>query len=269
MSKSLTDFSARRSGPEKQGGNVVRVPSHFDPPRWQVDPKAFVATLGHEMRGPLATIHSALDLLCRHRSDPTTREVAERILNRQTQYLSLLVEDMLTFFGSGTERSQLRRQPTVLQGLVDQAIETVRPLATKLGHQLEVVLPSEPVVLVADRTRLVQVLVNLLSNAVKYTKAGGRIGLIAECDSRHLVLRVRDDGIGIDPDDLPYVFEPFWRPRRARDHSPSGLGIGLALVRRFVELHGGEVSALSAGVGHGAEFVVCLPRIMSDEKHMV
>jgi signal transduction histidine kinase len=142
---------------------------------------------------------------------------------------------------------------------VDHAVEAVRPLLEARRHRLTTRLPPEPVTLVADSARLLQILENLLGNAAKYTPDGGSIELVAERADSWVVLRVRDNGIGIAPDLLPQVFEPFVQADQSLDRSAGGLGIGLTLVRRLVELHGGTVEAFSEGSGRGSEFRVCLP----------
>jgi signal transduction histidine kinase len=156
----------------------------------------------------------------------------------------------------------LHKQRNDLRDLVQHALETVRPLIEARHHTLTVELPSLPVWVDADEIRLTQVVTNLLNNAAKYTDEGGQIVLRLETSAAEAVLRVRDTGIGIAPDLLPFVFDLFTQAERGADRSQGGLGIGLTLVRRLVELHNGRIEAFSAGLGHGSEFVVHLPLMM-------
>jgi signal transduction histidine kinase len=192
--------------------------------------------------------------------DADTWRWMEDVLDQETERMMRIVNDLLDLFRLGGGRLDVRGEPVELAGIVNRAIERLRPAFAQHEHQLELSLPEEPVVLVADPARLEQVLENLLSNAAKYTEAGGRIELAAAREDGEIVLRVRDNGIGIDQEELAQVFKPFWRSTRAPVHAGGGTGIGLALVRRVVELHGGSVSASSEGVGRGSEFVVRLPQ---------
>ncbi len=218
----------------------------------------FLAVLGHELRSPLAAIRNALRVLEQQGDDAVTREWVRTLMERQTQCIGRLVEDMLEISRIEHGKIQLRKQPLDLAQALARAVETVRASIEGRGHQLEVALPPEPVALDADPDRLEQVLTNLLNNAAKYMEPGGRIWVTAEVQSGDVVLRVRDSGIGIAPDMLPHIFDPFWQVERTVDHSQGGLGIGLALVRKLVEMHGGSASAYSAGLGRGSEFVVRL-----------
>jgi len=219
----------------------------------------FLAVLGHELRSPLAAIRNALRVLEQQGNDTATREWLRSMMERQTQCLGRLVEDMLEVSCIEHGKIQLRKQPLDLAQTVFQAVETVRASVEGRGHQIEISLPSEPVAMDADPARLEQVLTNLLNNAAKYMEPGGRIWVTAEVQDGDVMLRVQDSGIGIAPEMLPHIFDPFWQVERTLDHSQGGLGIGLALVRKLVEMHGGRASAYSAGLGRGSEFVVCLP----------
>lgn len=222
------------------------------------------ALLGHELRNPLAAIRDALQVfrLC---NDSATREWAQGVLERQTQQMSDLIEDLLDFSRVSHGKAPLRKRLIDLAQVVEVAVETVRPCIDERGHVLEVVLPPGAVTLEADPTRLEQVLSNLLANAARYTPPGGRIWLTVERGVDQVVLRVLDNGVGIGKEALPHVFDLFWQSGSGR-HSQHGLGIGLALVRHLVEMHGGSVSASSAGPGQGSEFVVRLPRTTSSEQ---
>jgi signal transduction histidine kinase len=215
--------------------------------------------LGHELRSPLAAIRNALQVLGQQGVDAAMQENVRGLMERQTQCIGHLIDDLQDVSRIEHGKIQLRKQPLDLAQSVARAVETVRSSIEERGHQLEVSLPREPVSVDADPGRLEQILTNLLNNAAKYMEPGGRIWLTAEVRGGDVVLRVRDSGIGIDAEMLPHVFDPFWQVKCARDHSPGGLGIGLALVRKLAEMHGGSASAYSAGLNHGSEFVVCLP----------
>jgi signal transduction histidine kinase len=221
--------------------------------------REFLGLLGHELRSPLAAIRNALHVLEQMGDDAITRERVRSMMERQTQSIGRLVEDMLEVSRVEHGTIQLRKQSLDLAQTVARAVETVRASVESCGHQLVISLPLEPVVLNADPGRLEQMLTNLLNNAAKYMERGGRVWVTAEAQGAEVVLRVRDDGIGIDPEMLPHVFDPFWQLERTLDHSQVGLGIGLPLVRKLAETHGGSASAYSAGLGHGSEFVVRLP----------
>ena len=219
----------------------------------------FLDVLGHELRSPLAAIRNALHVLELQGNDAPTREWVRNVMERQTQCIGRLVEDMLEVSSIEHGKIQLRKQPLDLAQTVARAVETVRASVEGRGHKLEVTLPPEPVALDADPARLEQVLTNLLNNAAKYMEPGGRVWVTAEAQGGDVVLRVRDSGVGIDSEMLPHIFDPFWQVERTLDHSQGGLGIGLALVRKLAEMHGGSASAYSAGLGRGSEFVVRLP----------
>jgi PAS domain S-box-containing protein len=219
----------------------------------------FLATLAHELRNPLAPILNSVQLLQLLQSDdPTLRKVRE-ILDRQTRHMARLVDDLLDLSRVARGEVRLRRERLDLATVVQQAVQTSEPLLKSRRHELTVTLPEQPVPLEGDQGRLVQVLTNLLNNAAKYTDPGGRIDLRAEREGNEAVVRVRDTGVGIPREVLPRIFDLFMQVEGSRDRSQGGLGIGLALVRRLVELHGGAVSADSAGPGQGSEFVVRLP----------
>jgi CheY-like chemotaxis protein len=181
------------------------------------------------------------------------------VIERQVRQLTRLVDDLLDVARITRGRIDLRRQRVELHSVVQGAVEAAQPLITQQGHHLEVQLPEAPVWLLADPARLSQVLMNLLTNAAKYTPAGGRISVRAGVEGDQAVLRVRDSGIGLAPEHLASVFEMFSQVAPALERSQGGLGIGLALVRGLVALHGGRVEAYSEGPGKGSEFTVKLP----------
>ena len=218
----------------------------------------FLAMLGHELRNPLGPIRNAVELLkLRGPLDPPLVR-ARDMIERQAAHMARLIDDLLDVARITRGKITLRREPVALAHVVEQAVETVRPQADRLGHRL-LVGPVPDVRLEADPARLVQVVGNLLHNAVKFTPPGGRIALGARLDGDVVAVSVRDDGVGIPGDVLERVFEPFVQEADTLDRAQGGLGIGLTLVRRLVELHGGQVHARSDGRGHGSEFVVTLP----------
>jgi PAS domain S-box-containing protein len=226
---------------------------------------AFLAMLGHELRNPLAPIRNAVEVLRQRDSSDPTHRWAHAVIDRQAKHLARLVDDLLDIARINQDKIVLMREPVELAAALRQAIETVRPLIEGRRHTLTVSLPDEPVWLDADPTRLAQVLANLLNNAAKYTEEGGRISVRTELrksqpeGSGSVVVRIRDTGMGIAPELLPHVFEPFTQADNSLARSQGGLGIGLTLVRRLTELHGGRVEAFSAGPGRGSKFVVHLP----------
>lgn len=216
----------------------------------------FVATLAHELRNPLAPIRSAVEILDLQGSPNPTLQAARDIIARQVQHMVRLIDDLLDISRISRGKLELRRQRVALAAVVEEAIETARP---HLGHELTVSLPSEPIELYADRVRLTEVFANLLNNAGKYTAKGGSISLTAERVGAEVVVTVKDTGIGIPPEHVPRLFEMFSQVAPALERSQSGLGIGLALSRGLVEMHGGAIEARSEGIGKGSEFIVRLP----------
>jgi PAS domain S-box-containing protein len=219
----------------------------------------FLATLAHELRNPLAPIRTGIDLLRMTPGDPKAAERVHGMMDRQLGHLIHLVDDLLDIARITRGKIELKKEPVLLRTIVATAVETSTALIEAHGHSLSVELPLEPLELEADVTRMVQVLSNLLNNAAKYTPAGGRIALSAWREDGHAVIAVADSGIGIPPESIGSVFEMFTQVRGSLDRAQGGLGIGLSLVRRLVELHGGRVSAFSGGRGQGSTFTVRLP----------
>jgi signal transduction histidine kinase len=218
----------------------------------------FLATLAHELRNPLTPLMAACTVLDREPiADPTLARLMAMI-GRQVRTLSRLVEDALDISRFTRRKIDIRKEPAWLGDVVAHAVEMSRALVDGRQHHLEIRLPPDPIGLYADPVRIAQVIANLLNNAAKFTDPGGWITVRAERDGSHAVIRVRDSGRGLAPEALGRIFEPFAQAEPG-DAARGGLGIGLALVRRLVALHGGEVSALSDGLGRGAEFVVKLP----------
>jgi signal transduction histidine kinase/CheY-like chemotaxis protein len=223
----------------------------------------FLATLGHEMRNPLAPLwHAACLLELQGAMDPPLLAQVRDIVKRQVQQMGRLADDLLDISRIAQAKVELRKEPVNLTDVVAQAVQTSGPHLKARYHEFEVAAPAEPLWLEADPARLVQILVNLLNNAAKYTEPGGHVWLTAGPSTdgtAEAVIRVRDDGMGIPSGMLPHVFELFTQGEWSAEHAQGGMGIGLALVRRLVELHGGTITAASAGLGQGSEFVVRLP----------
>jgi two-component system CheB/CheR fusion protein len=219
----------------------------------------FLATLAHELRSPLATIRNAVQLMRLQGVADPTLERARDIVERQTRNLSRLVDDLLDLSRIGRDKMELRRERVDLSATAGLAVESARPLLDSRQHRLSVELAAEPLWLDADPVRLEQVITNLLNNAAKYTDPGGHVWLTTARDDGQAVLRVRDNGIGIPAELQARIFDLFMQSERALDRAQGGLGIGLTLVRRLVELHGGTIQVASPGAGRGSEFTVRLP----------
>jgi len=219
----------------------------------------FLATLSHELRTPLSAMRNGLQLLRLSNNDPAMLLHARSILDRQVQQMVRLVDDLLDVSRINSNRLELRKEWVELATVLKNAVETSRPAIEAAHHELTVTLPALPVLLDADPVRLAQALSNLLNNAAKYTEAGGHISLSAEQEGDRVVISVRDSGIGIPAETLRHVFGMFVQARQSVARSQGGLGIGLSVVRRLVEMHGGSVEARSEGTGKGSEFIIRLP----------
>ncbi|MDH3601251.1 MAG: PAS domain S-box protein [Candidatus Tectomicrobia bacterium] len=217
----------------------------------------FLAMLAHELRNPLAPIRTGLEVLQLEGNDSETVV----LIQQQVDHMVRLVDDLLDVSRILSGKIDLQKQHVQLSSVVSHALAIVQPFIEEHQHQLVVLQPRAPVWLDADSARLSQVLSNLLHNAIKYTPSGGRIELEARQHGDQIAVHIKDNGIGINPDFLPELFELFTQADRSLDRSSGGLGIGLTLVRRLVEQHGGSISASSVGVGHGSEFVVRLPLV--------
>lgn len=220
---------------------------------------ALLAMLGHELRNPLAAVTGSADVIATHPVDHPAYRSALDILQRHIKHLTRLVDDMLDLTRLTTGKIRLRLENIDLLEPLNHAIQATQTMFESRRHELRTELPTKSVYLHADRARLEQVFTNLLMNAAKYTDPGGRIELRAWVDSDDVVISVRDNGIGIDPGVIPRLFDLFSQVNPALDRSQTGLGIGLTVVRNLVELHGGDVQAISSGIGQGSEFVVRLP----------
>jgi PAS domain S-box-containing protein len=221
----------------------------------------FLSMLAHELRNPLAPIQIAVELLSRHYAPLEQKQRALRIIENGVGDLGRLLDDLLDVSRITRGMIKLRKEPVELANIVTRAVELSQPLMDRAKHRFTVSAPSEPVWLLADPTRLAQILANLLNNAAKYTNEGGDIRLLVSVEDNGVVFRVVDNGIGIDPDMLPRIFDLFTQADRSLDRSHGGLGIGLTVVRKLVSMHDGTVVASSAGLGNGSEFTVRLPRL--------
>ncbi len=218
----------------------------------------FLAMLGHELRNPLAPISNAMQLLrCEKPADPRHDKICT-IIERQVGQLTRLINDLLEVSRITSGRIHLQQEPTALNHIVERALETIQPQMDQRRHHLTVSLSPQPIWLFADAARLEQVVVNLLTNAAKYTADGGHIAISIVPAGPEALMRVRDSGVGIAPELLPHIFDLFTQAERSLDRAQGGLGIGLCLVKRLVEMHGGKVEAFSE-LGQGSEFVVHLP----------
>lgn len=217
----------------------------------------FLAILGHELRNPLAPIATSLDLMALR--GPTMFEEERSVIGRQVKHLVRLVDDLLDVARITEGKIELARQPLELAGVVAEAVEMVSPLFESKNHHVAVNVASRGLVVNADPARLAQIISNLLMNSAKYTPAGGSITVTAKREGLVVALSVRDTGIGLSSELLPRVFDRFVQERQAIDRARGGLGLGLAIVRSLVILHGGKVTAHSEGTGTGSEFVVELP----------
>jgi signal transduction histidine kinase len=222
----------------------------------------FLAMLGHELRNPLSAIANAVRLWRVAEDDRAATELAREVIERQTNHLSRLVDDLLDVARITEGKIDLRMQPVDVVEAINRAVEAARPFIDDRRHELEISLASDAKLFVeADPTRLEQIITNLLTNAIKYTRRSGRISIETRQEGGDAVISISDNGIGISPRMLPHIFDLFTQGDRSLDRTTGGLGIGLNLCRKLVELHGGTVTAASDGVGRGSTFTVRLPAI--------
>jgi PAS domain S-box-containing protein len=219
----------------------------------------FLATLAHELRNPLAPLYNGLVILRRMATASPETDRVHAILDRQIKHVIRLVDDLLDMSRITAGKIELKRVPVDLRTVIEHAVEMSRALIEQGQHRLDVALPAEPVVVHGDTVRLTQVVANLLNNAATYMSKQGRIWVSARARANQVTISVRDNGIGIPPPMLDRIFDLFTQVGNTDRPKGPGLGVGLAMVRKLVELHGGEVIATSAGVGKGSEFVVHLP----------
>nr|MCU0952536.1 ATP-binding protein [Burkholderiaceae bacterium] len=235
----------------------------------------FLAMLGHELRNPLSPISMAAESLRMSAHDPQRTQRAAEVISRQVQHMVRLIDDLLDVARITQGKIHLQQMPVDLAAVVRDAVETARPLIDARRHRLAVTPPPVPMTVLGDPTRLVQVVVNLLTNAAKYTDEGGHIALTVsraplegEPGREQAVIEVRDDGIGLSREMLDVAFDAFSQSASALGRAQGGLGMGLAVVRRLVQMHGGQVLAASAGAGHGATFTVMLPLMAASARPM-
>lgn len=219
----------------------------------------FLATLAHELRNPLAPMRNVLEIMRLNAADGPLMNWSRDIIDRHVQQMSHLVDDLMEASRFTQGKVELRKRYIALADVLHQAVESTSALTQEFNHELLIELPVEPIEIYADATRLIQIVSNLLTNAVKYTPAGGKIFLSASSVGDEAIISIRDTGIGIPKDQLFNVFNMFSQLSPALERSQGGLGIGLALVRGLIELHGGKIMAMSDGVGKGSEFIVHLP----------
>jgi signal transduction histidine kinase len=219
----------------------------------------FLSTLGHELRNPLAPILNALEIMRLSGQNIETISRQRERLERQVGQMVRLVDELLDVSRITTGKLRLTHERVTLQEVISAAVDVSRPLLDKAQLKFALNLPAEAIPLSGDPVRLAQVFSNLLNNAAKYTEPGGRVSLTAKVHGKEVEVRVRDTGAGIPPDVLPRIFELFTPIDRSLNRTQGGLGVGLALVRRLVEMHGGTVTAVSDGPGTGTDFTVTLP----------
>ncbi len=223
----------------------------------------FLATLAHELRNPLAPIRNGIELLKRQEAGDAKAMAVVGVMERQMRHMVRLVDDLIDVSRITRNKLELRRQHVDLAQVLRTALEACQPLVDAKGHALDLHLPPLPVTLEADATRLVQVFTNLLNNAIKYTEPGGHLRIHAERHGSEAVVVIEDDGAGIPPAMLPRVFEMFTQLDRTLDRSQGGLGIGLSMVKRLVDMHGGSIALHSEGIGRGTRVEVRLPAILA------
>jgi PAS domain S-box-containing protein len=224
----------------------------------------FLATLSHELRNPLAPIRTAAQILSNPKLDSEQLASARRIIQRQVRHMAWLLDDLLDVARITQGKLELKKGRVSLTGAVDAAVEAARPLLDRKHHRLTVTLPADDPEIDGDVVRVTQILSNLLTNAAKYTDPHGRIDVAATVTFAHVEIEVRDNGIGIAPEALPTLFTMFSQVSGAGSRSEGGLGIGLALIKGLVELHGGAIQAASDGAGCGSTFIVRLPLVVGD-----
>ena len=225
----------------------------------------FLATLSHELRNPLAPIRTAARLLETPNIAPAQLTRAQAIISRQVNHMSSLLDDLLDVARITRGSFPLKKELIDIKSLIEAAVEAAQPAMSAKRHTLRVEIPENPILVNADPVRLTQVLSNLLTNAAKYTPVGGVITIGCRLDAQDLTMFVRDNGIGLAPEVIPQIFEMFAQIESEAASSEGGLGIGLALTKGLVQLHGGRITAKSAGLGKGSEFLICLPRSLIAE----
>jgi signal transduction histidine kinase len=224
----------------------------------------FLAMLAHELRNPLHPICGAVEMLRMNSQLDPEMQLSRDIIEQQVQHLSRLIDDLLDVARITRDKLELRKEKLDFAEVIRCAVESSRAFVESHGHRPIVTLPEETVQIEGDPVRLTQIAVNLLNNAAKYTPRGGNIWISGKVVGGQAVVSVKDTGVGVSEDQLPHVFEKFYQADRSLERTDTGLGLGLALTRRLVELHGGTIEARSEGLGKGSEFVVTLPLLSQD-----
>jgi PAS domain S-box-containing protein len=219
----------------------------------------FLSTLSHELRNPLAPLTNALQLMRMTNPENASLQYPIKLIERQVEFIRRLIDDLLDVTRISAGKVQLKLEPIDVREIIARAVETTRPFFAQRKHELAVHLLQTPIVVRADAARLEQVFVNLLTNAAKYTPEGGEVEVRASVDESEAIVHVTDNGVGIPLEMQPHIFELFTQVSGHFDRADGGLGIGLSLVKNFVELHGGSVQVRSAGQGSGSTFTVRLP----------
>jgi signal transduction histidine kinase len=223
----------------------------------------FLAMLSHELRSPLASIHYAVNLMGKQTGEAPAQQQTQALIERQLHRMTYLVDELLDVSRITSGRLHLERERLDLRDIIRNAIQTLESNINERHHRLSTEFPGTPVWMEGDPCRLEQVFVNLLANASRYTDAGGALAVSVHTHDGQAVVRVRDSGIGIAPEALPHIFDLFKQAHEGDPRSRDGLGVGLAVVRTLIELHGGSVIAASAGSRHGSEFTIRLPMACS------
>ncbi len=226
----------------------------------------FLAVLAHELRNPLAPVRNAIQVLGMKNELGSDLEWAVTVIDRQIEKMARLIEDLMDVSRINQGKIELRREPVLLEKIVTDAVESSRSFIAECGHELQVNLPPTPLLLDADAVRLSQSLLNILNNAAKYTENGGRIELNAKQHGSEVLVSVKDTGVGIPADKLNTIFEMFTQVEGTLSRSNGGLGIGLSIVKRLVEMHGGTITCSSAGPGTGSEFIIRLPLAVGEQR---
>jgi len=229
----------------------------------------FLAMLAHELRNPLSALRTATEALRLKAPDNPEVQTLQGVFQRQIQQLTRLTNDLLDISRITRDKLTLQRRQVTVSEIIDCALETVRPFVTKRQQTVNVIVPNGVVHVDGDATRLAQIVANLLDNAARYSSEGSRIDLVAELSGPHILIKVRDQGAGIERELLPRIFELFVQGQKAPHSGEGGLGIGLPLARRLTEMHGGTLTAYSAGPGRGSEFVVQLPVLNPVERSRI
>ncbi len=226
----------------------------------------FIAMLGHELRNPLAAIRSSIEIVNQFGcQDPTLIDEQCVIIDRQSQHMRKLVDDLVDLARLTSGRLKVSKSPINVKEVIQRSVDAIRLAMADTGHRILISLPPADVIVMGDAVRLEQIIGNLLSNAIRYSPSGTNVELTLEKRNETAIVRVKDQGEGIDPDILPRIFEPFVQATQGLARSRGGLGLGLAIVRDLVLMHGGTVDVTSRGIGSGSEFTVCIPTVPGSE----